>query len=146
MSPPLADTPPRRYPPGMTLLPILWACMAANVRPPHTPEAVTMQLRAAGYTVVPLGADPVGHGPEVASFTDRRCLRATRDDLFDDLCIWTCTTPTCDGVGPRRMVLGESYGVFEGQGSFLVHRVCARDPSSPAGFDCVRVRTDLGLL
>lgn len=130
----------------MTILLILWACTTAPVRPPYTVDAVRTTLVAKGYTVQGLGTDPVGHGPELASFTDRRCIRATRDGLSDDLCIWTCTTATCDGVGARRMVLGESYGHFEAQGSFLIHRVCAQDPSAPAGFDCVRLRTDLGLL
>ena len=130
----------------MTFLPLLWACSSQPVRPPYTVEALTTALEANGYAVTLLGSDPVGHGPELAAFTDRRCLRATRDDLSDDLCVWSCATPGCEGVGARRMVLGESYGVFEAEGSFLVHRACAKDSAAPAGFDCVRVRADLGLL
>jgi hypothetical protein len=122
-----------------------WACASAPLPAAHTVDGLTAQLRSAGYTVTDLGSDPVGHGAELAAFNDRRCLLAARDDRSDTLCVWTCATPTCDGVGARRMVLGESYGVFEAQGSFLIHRRCA-DDASPAGFDCVRVRRDLGLL
>lgn len=124
---------------------LLWAC-SAPLGPPYTVEQVTTTLQARGYTVEDLGTDVVGHGPELAAFTDRRCLRATRDGLSDVLCVWTCTTPSCEGVGARRSVIGEVYGRFEAEGSFLVHRACAKAPSRPAGFDCVRVRKDLGIL
>jgi len=126
------------------LLMMLGACGSGPLPPPYTVAEVTQTLQAAGYTVDDLGDDPVGRGPMLSAFSNRRCLRATRDGRFDDLCVWTCTTPSCDEVDDGRRILGESYGVFEAEGSFLIHRVCA-DDASVSGFDCTRVRADLSL-